>query len=271
MLSRGKRIAQSFAGPYFEMVATGVAAIALWAWPDGSSAQVLYRFVILNYFVLLLNLVPMLELDGYWILSDALRVPDLRPRSLAFMRRDLWAKLRHRERFSASEIGIGLYGTVGVLFTIFCLASAVFFWRRTFGGLVDRCRAPDPPASPPRSGAFRRGRWSRLRGLVELVRTGPDRRVVGARPGSGYNAAGGDRSAGLLDALPIFEDLSVEVLNDPPAGSFSVPGAGARRRWSARRNAPTPSTWCAGRLETWRPTPPGAGTGAYDRHAGELR
>jgi putative peptide zinc metalloprotease protein len=61
MLSRGQRIAQSFAGPYFEMVATGIAAIALWAWPHSGVAAVLYRFVILNYFVLLLNLAPMLD------------------------------------------------------------------------------------------------------------------------------------------------------------------------------------------------------------------
>ncbi len=47
------------------------------------------------------------------------------------MRRELWVKLAHRERFSASEIGIGLYDTVGDLFTIFCLVSAVFFSRRT--------------------------------------------------------------------------------------------------------------------------------------------
>jgi putative peptide zinc metalloprotease protein len=80
--------------------------------------------------------VPLLELDGYWILSDAIRVPDLRPRSLAFMRHDLWHKLRHRERLGASDVGLGLYGTVGVAFTIFCLVSAAFFWRRTFGGVA---------------------------------------------------------------------------------------------------------------------------------------
>src|SRR5207342_2833507 len=35
MLDRRKRIAQSFAGPYFELVATGAAALVLWAWPAG--------------------------------------------------------------------------------------------------------------------------------------------------------------------------------------------------------------------------------------------
>src|SRR5262249_48701178 len=87
-------------------------------------------------FVLFLNLIPLLELDGYWILSDWLRLPDLRPRSLAFVRHDLWTKLRRRERWTMSDVGLGLYGTVGVAFTIFCLVSAYYFWRRTFGGVT---------------------------------------------------------------------------------------------------------------------------------------
>ena len=70
-----------------------MAAIALWAFPTGRPGTMLFQFVIINYFVLFLNLVPFLELDGYWILSDALRQPDLRPDSLAFVRRDLWRKL----------------------------------------------------------------------------------------------------------------------------------------------------------------------------------
>ena len=136
MLPRGRRILQSFAGPGAELVAAGLASIALWAFPDGPAARALYGFVVINYFVLFLNLVPLLELDGYWILSDALQMPDLRPRSLAFVRHDLWHKLRRRQRLTRNEIGLTLYGTIGVLFTILCLASAWFFWRRVFGNAI---------------------------------------------------------------------------------------------------------------------------------------
>jgi len=138
LLSRRQRIAQAFAGPYVEVVFTGVASIALWAAPGGWVAQVLYRFCVLNYFVLFLNLVPFLELDGYWILSDTIQVPDLRPRSLAFLRRDMWGKLRRRERWHASEVGLGLYATAGLAFTILCFFTAYYFWRRTFGDAVSR-------------------------------------------------------------------------------------------------------------------------------------
>jgi CRP-like cAMP-binding protein len=226
MLPRGQRIAQSFAGPYFELVATGAAAIALWAWPLGGVAPVLYRFVVLNYFVLLLNLAPMLELDGYWILADALRVPDLRPRSLTFMRHDLWAKLRHRERFSASEVGIGLYGTVGVLFTIFCLVSAGFFWRRTFGGLVTKMwnGGPIGVALLAILAAILGGPL--LRAAVELVRSAAGA-IAGLWRRVSFRAQRRWRveAASLLDTLPIFDDLAVDVLNDI-AGRVTLRRAG---------------------------------------------
>ncbi len=138
MLDRRKRITQSLAGPFFEAVVTGVAAIALWARPHIALAPVLYTFVILNYFVLILNLVPFLELDCYWALSDALRVPDLRPRSVAFLRHDLWHKLRRRERLTVAEIGITFYGTLGAVFTVIALAWSGLLWRDTFGPILDR-------------------------------------------------------------------------------------------------------------------------------------
>ena len=90
----GQRIAQAAAGPYVEAVCTGIVAILLWRFPHGATGQVLYRFCFLGYFVLLLNLVPLLELDGYWILSDMIQVPDLRPRSLTFIRRERVAQDR---------------------------------------------------------------------------------------------------------------------------------------------------------------------------------
>jgi putative peptide zinc metalloprotease protein len=136
MLPRGKRIVQAAAGAGVEVVGTSIASIALWAFPTGPAGQVLYQFVIINYFVLFLNLVPLLELDGYWILSDALRQPDLRPESLAFVRRELWRRLRRRQRLTRREVGLAAFGIAGVAFTIAAFVSAWYFWRRVFGDTV---------------------------------------------------------------------------------------------------------------------------------------
>jgi CRP-like cAMP-binding protein/Zn-dependent protease len=138
MMERRQRIVQSFAGPYAELIIAGAAATVVWAFPGSVVAPVLYKFALLNYFVIFLNLVPLLELDGYWILSDLIQVPDLRPMSLQFIRYDLWRKLRNRERFSKQEAGLGLYGTLGVVFSIFAFATSFYFWREIFGGLVSK-------------------------------------------------------------------------------------------------------------------------------------
>ena len=215
MIDRGPRIAQSFAGPYFEMVATAAVALVLWAWPDSSVAPALYSFVLLSGFVLFLNFVPLLELDGYWILSDAIRVPDLRPRSLAFVRRDLWVKLARRDRFTFSEVGLGLYGTLGVAFTIFCLWSAWFFWRRTVGGFVTNTWEAGPVGALALLvlAAFLIGPV--VRALVDLGRdvTRHLARWFGVARFRGQRHWRIE-AAELLDAQPGFDDLPVDVLAD---------------------------------------------------------
>ena len=100
MLDRGKRIVQSAAGPFAELVVSAFASIYLWAFPESPAAPFLFTWAVINYFVIFLNLVPLLELDGYYILADLIQVPDLRPRSLQFIRYDLWRKLRGREHIT---------------------------------------------------------------------------------------------------------------------------------------------------------------------------
>ena len=136
MLERRHRIAQSFAGPFAELMLAGVASIVMIATPGTTLAAFLYRFALINYFVIFMNLIPLLELDGYWIFSDLIQMPNLRRRSLAFIEHDLWHKLRVRERFSLQEGGLAFYGIIGTLFTVFSFYTAFFFWQEIFGGLV---------------------------------------------------------------------------------------------------------------------------------------
>src|SRR5207342_2946787 len=96
MLERRQRILQSFGGPFAELVLAGVSTLVLALFPDAAFSELLYKFALINYFVIFLNLIPLLELDGYWILTDLIQVPNLRPRSLEFFQHDLWHKLRTR-------------------------------------------------------------------------------------------------------------------------------------------------------------------------------
>ena len=215
MLDRRQRILQSFGGPFAELVLAGLSTILLALMPDASFAGLLYRFALINYFVIFLNLIPLLELDGYWILSDLIQVPDLRPRSLEFLQHDLWHKLRTRERLSRQEVGLGLYAVIGIVFTILSFYTAYFFWKRIFGGLV--------------SSLWNGGIGSRLlllllvvflggpaiRGLVQLL-PAIVRRLRGIVRGIVFRAESRWRieAAELIDALPAFDDLPVEILND---------------------------------------------------------
>ncbi len=215
MMERGQRIAQSFAGPYAETVIAGIAAIVVWRFPHAALSPTLYKFCVLNYLFIFLNLIPLLELDGYWILSDFIQVPDLRPRSLAFVRHDLWHKLRSQSRFSIQEVGLGVYGSLGVLFTILAFVFAFFLWREVFGGLV--------------SGLWHLGYGGRITlALLALLIAGPAIRgavkliaSLGRRIWSlvhrirfRLERKWRVEAALLIEALPLFDDVPAEALDD---------------------------------------------------------
>ena len=82
------RIRQAWFGPYASLVVAGTVAALAWFFPHLPIAHVLFNLAVLTYFTALMNLIPFLELDGYWILMDALQTTDLRPRSLSFLRRE---------------------------------------------------------------------------------------------------------------------------------------------------------------------------------------
>jgi CRP-like cAMP-binding protein len=215
MMSRGRRMVQSAAGPGLELVGTSVAAILVWVLPTGAAGLTLYQFVLISYFVLLLNLVPLLELDGYWILSDWLRMPNLRPDSLGFVRHELWPKLRLRERFSRGEVGLALYGTVGVAFTVFLLYTAFTFWRRVFGDTVLELVHAGPwgwvglaVLVALLAGPALRALVAALAALARAVRR--RYRAVRFRLQSSWRV----EAAQLIDDSAVFGDLPVAVLND---------------------------------------------------------
>ncbi len=229
MLPRRQRIVQAAAGPGVEMVGTSIATILLWSFPSGPAAQTLYQFVVINSFVLFLNVVPLLELDGYWILADWLRMPDLRPDALSFVRREMWGKLLRRERFTRGEVGLAVYGVVGIGFTLFCFWSAWYFWRRVFGSTFAAMIAAGPLGWAGLAvlvlllgGPAIRGLVTALVGIADAVR----RRWRAAR----FRAQSRWRveAAELIDASAVFGDLPVEVLNDL-AGRVRLQPVGQRQ------------------------------------------
>jgi len=87
LLPRRHRIIQAVAGPGADAVAAALLTIyATWVVTPGPWQTLLLQLAVLVWLEVLMNLVPLLELDGYWALADALNRPHLRSDSLAAVR-----------------------------------------------------------------------------------------------------------------------------------------------------------------------------------------
>jgi len=215
MLDPHQRMLSSFAGPYAQMLVAAASSFIVWAFPGWILAPTFYKYAVLNYLVLMLNLMPMLELDGYFILSDILQMPELRTKSLEFVRHDLLFKLRTRERFSRGEVGLALYGILGVLFTIGFLFWHYIYWKSIFGAFVSRMW---------NSGTITRILLIALGVFLvgPVVRAGfkvlrsVGRRVLAAWVRIRFRLEQKWRveAAELIDALPLFREVPADALND---------------------------------------------------------
>jgi putative peptide zinc metalloprotease protein len=94
LAGRWPRVAVSLAGPYANVVLAGAAALAAAIVSSDLAAAVLWQFALVSYAALLLDLNPLLEFDGYYVLMDLLERPNLRQRALAWLRWQLPTAIR---------------------------------------------------------------------------------------------------------------------------------------------------------------------------------
>ena len=153
---RRARVLVSAAGPMSDLFVGGLAAMFALLQPDALLAPVAAKLAFTCYIATLFNANPLLELDGYYILVDLLRLPDLRRRALAFVRGPLWDKTRRKtndERRKTKEQNVRrssfvfrplsreeriftLYGLLAILYTLIAIVFAVQFWQRWVWGTV---------------------------------------------------------------------------------------------------------------------------------------
>jgi CRP-like cAMP-binding protein/Zn-dependent protease len=215
MLEPRKRVIQAAAGPFAELMLAGAASIIALMFPEAPISGVLYKFAVLNYFVLMMNLIPLIELDGYFILADLIQVPNLRPRAVTFVRYDLFQKIAEREPWRRVEVGLVLYGVLGIAFGLFCLYSGFFFWREIFGSLIADLWEGGLVTQVMLVALGILVAGPLVRGALALLRT-LGRRVLGVWRSIRFRLEQRWRveAAELIDALPLFEEVPVEVLND---------------------------------------------------------
>jgi CRP-like cAMP-binding protein len=123
------RIATTWAGPYSGAILAGLGAVVVQAMPGSWVAPILHRLSFLWLENLLFNVIPFLELDGYFLAVDWLEIPLLRAKALAFVRRDLWDRLRRRQPLTGRERLLARFGVLSILFSGLVLVSAILFWE----------------------------------------------------------------------------------------------------------------------------------------------
>jgi putative peptide zinc metalloprotease protein len=130
------RIAVSLAGPYTNLVIGSLASIAAWFVPNVVLSAVLWEFALLSYLGVLLNLNPLMEFDGYFVLSDHLEKPNLRPRALSWLGRDLIPALRTSGGLKGYQLEL-FYGLASVLYIALMAVLTVVLYRLVVQGWME--------------------------------------------------------------------------------------------------------------------------------------
>jgi putative peptide zinc metalloprotease protein len=125
---RWPRIAASIAGPYANLVLDGLAALVAWFVPSAVLSAALWEFALLSYLVVVLNFNPLMEFDGYYVLSDLLEKPNLRPRALAWLGQNLISALRNPGRLEGHRLEL-FYGLASLLYVAFSAMLTVVIYR----------------------------------------------------------------------------------------------------------------------------------------------
>jgi CRP-like cAMP-binding protein len=91
---------------------------------------VLFKIAVAAYINNLVNLMPLLLLDGYWILEEWLETPKLREKALAFVRGPFWRRLLDRKRLTGKERFYAVFGSLCAVYSFLSIYVAFLWWGR---------------------------------------------------------------------------------------------------------------------------------------------
>ena len=138
LASRWQRIAVSIAGPYTNLIVGSFAAIGMLFLPLSAELQaILWQLVFISYAFFLLNLDPLLEYDGYYILTDLLDRPNLRQQALAWLGSNLGSALKNREVLRKHWFDVA-YAIGSIIYILAMAAMTMFFYHNSVEHLLVR-------------------------------------------------------------------------------------------------------------------------------------
>jgi putative peptide zinc metalloprotease protein len=128
MSTRRARIVVSLAGPIGGLSVGAICALIAAA-EGGFIGGLAFKAASLFIFQFAFNLLPILELDGYFVLCDLLDSPFLRGRAIAFARGSALRKLRRRERWNRTEMGLAIYGGLAIVTSLLMVIFSLTLWQ----------------------------------------------------------------------------------------------------------------------------------------------
>ncbi|MEV5973381.1 FHA domain-containing protein [Streptomyces sp. NPDC051921] len=135
--TRWSRVVVALSGPLSTAALAGWCAAGAAYLPVGPASAVLFHLAFGLYLNTLYNVNPLMPLDGYQALTDALRVPRLREEAGAYFRAGLWRDLRAGRRPGPRQAGMAAYGLAVVVGTYGFLVLALLAWRSRLGEWLD--------------------------------------------------------------------------------------------------------------------------------------
>jgi putative peptide zinc metalloprotease protein len=150
MMDRRKRIYVSFAGPLANGVIAGLLMVPAIFMPDGAVADMMIAVGVVSMLLCIINLLPLFESDGHYMIEDFTRITDLRKKSLGFLKAFVLKGFRKGEPWTRNDrIFLG-YGIVMALGTLYLIATAINIWysiaHQIVVGLINTPSALGPTA-----------------------------------------------------------------------------------------------------------------------------
>lgn len=122
---KGKRLLVTFVGAYFQLITWAVATL-LWGVSDPDSLAGRFFFIAsaVTFISILFNFNPLIKLDGYYLLSDWLEIPNLRQKAFRYLGNRLKALILGLE--TKPETGDLRERRIYLAYGIFALAYSAF-------------------------------------------------------------------------------------------------------------------------------------------------
>lgn len=128
LASRWPRIAVTIAGSYTNLILAGAGSLIALVVSNPHVQLGAWFFALCSYTIVLVNLNPLLEYDGYYVLIDILDHPNLRAHCLLWLGRELPQALKSPRRFRGHALEL-LYGIGSLLYVLIMVALAMLLYH----------------------------------------------------------------------------------------------------------------------------------------------